>query len=1086
VTQPSRRSPLLASLLAALLLVGLLPAGTLADTATTLTLSPAGTDAATYGDTATYSATLTVQGAGTPVAGVSISFDAVPSGGGATTDLGSATTDAAGVATLAANPVSELGAGAWLVSAHWVGDGTWDPDDSPATALTVSKKTLVITPDAKTVAYSSDPPAYTFGVSGWELGESKATAAGYVDPTCTSPYTTTSAAGTPLTITCSGGSAANYTFDTSASATLTVTKANQTIAFTSTEPTNATVGGPTYTPTATATSGLSVSFSIDATAAGICTIADGVVSFTGAGTCVIDVNQAGNTNWNAAAQVQQSFAVGGGSSTTTLSSNHDPSVFGQSVTFSATVSGGGGGTPTGTVTFRDGATVLGTGTLNGSGVATFTTSTLSVATHSITAAYGGNANYTASTSSALSQSVGKASTTLGLASSDASSTYGQSVTLTATVSVTAPGAGTASGTVQFGVDGVSLGAPVALAAGHASVTTSALIVGTHEVTAVYSGDGNLSGSSTTLAGGQAVAKATLTVRADPATREYGQPNPAFTAGISGFVNGETLATSGVGGTPACSSAATESSPVAGSPYAIACAVGSLTSANYAFSFVNGSLTVAAAQSAVTLVSDHNPAVPNQPATLTATVTGLVTGLPTPGGSVEFQAWNGATWTQLDSQTLTTGFSASTPLTLPATEGEYQYRAVFTSPDGNYSNATGELVQSIGRSPVTVSITASRPTWETNVPLVFTATITPDATNATVAVTGSVDFTLDGGAVQTVAVANGAAALPAVKFTAAGVAHTITAAYRPDAAGSISYEGATAPPLTATVVANTVSATGVGVSSTSIYPYRDSWRDTVSIRGTRNEPLSVTITIYSPTGSKIRTKTYTRAAGSYAYTWNGRYSSGSVLPSGRYKVVQKLADAYGAKKSYTSYVSLSRKRMYWYTKTIYASPGPRNYQMRSTTDTKLLSSWSTTSSTPLVMQNLSIDSTDTEWKKWIAVGYQFTLPSASTYTSVSFQVKQAAAWTGTTAPSIGLIPWNGGDWGSIYWGSSGTKSRARTAMGTSTTTYYAQTLTSLTGIRSGRYVRAAIDSYTASSGGSPGPFRYSFAAVKVVVKYGILK
>ena len=89
-------------------------------------------------------------------------------------------------------------------------------------------------------------------------------------------------------------------------------KGNQTISFTSTAPAGATVGGPTYTVTATATSGLPVTFTIDASATSVCSISGSTVSFLGVGTCVIDANQAGNANFNAAPQVQQSFAVGKG------------------------------------------------------------------------------------------------------------------------------------------------------------------------------------------------------------------------------------------------------------------------------------------------------------------------------------------------------------------------------------------------------------------------------------------------------------------------------------------------------------------------------------------------------------------------------------------------------------------------------------------------------------------------------------------------------------------------------------------------------------------------------------------------------
>src|SRR4029079_1551996 len=92
-------------------------------------------------------------------------------------------------------------------------------------------------------------------------------------------------------------------------------------------------------------------------------------------------------------------------SSTTLTSAPDPSTFGQSVTLTATVTGAQG-TPTGTVTFLDGATSLGTGTLNGSGVATLSTSTLSVATHNLTANYGGSATY-ATSSGTDTQTVNK-------------------------------------------------------------------------------------------------------------------------------------------------------------------------------------------------------------------------------------------------------------------------------------------------------------------------------------------------------------------------------------------------------------------------------------------------------------------------------------------------------------------------------------------------------------------------------------------------------------------------------------------------------------------------------------------------------
>ena len=90
-----------------------------------------------------------------------------------------------------------------------------------------------------------------------------------------------------------------------------------------------------------------------------------------------------------------------GSTTTSLASSLNPSVSGQNVTFTATVSPN---TATGTVTFKNGSTTLGTGTLS-SGSATYATTGLSVGSHTITAVYGGDANNTTSTSNGLSQVV---------------------------------------------------------------------------------------------------------------------------------------------------------------------------------------------------------------------------------------------------------------------------------------------------------------------------------------------------------------------------------------------------------------------------------------------------------------------------------------------------------------------------------------------------------------------------------------------------------------------------------------------------------------------------------------------------------
>jgi hypothetical protein len=176
------------------------------------------------------------------------------------------------------------------------------------------------------------------------------------------------------------------------------------------------------------------------------------------------------------------------------------SVFGQAVTFTATVTSSAG-TPTGDVAFMEGTVTLGTGTLDADGRAGFTTSTLAVGNHTITAAYGGDGRFAASTAPAFSAAVNAAPTTTTVASSGSPSVVGQAVTFTATV-----GSGAsvpARGVVTFTIDGTAQ-PPVALDGGQAQFATSTLAVGTHAVTAAYSGDSNFSGSSGSLTVDQTV------------------------------------------------------------------------------------------------------------------------------------------------------------------------------------------------------------------------------------------------------------------------------------------------------------------------------------------------------------------------------------------------------------------------------------------------------------------------------------------------------------------------------------------------------------------------------------------------------
>jgi uncharacterized repeat protein (TIGR03803 family) len=176
------------------------------------------------------------------------------------------------------------------------------------------------------------------------------------------------------------------------------------------------------------------------------------------------------------------------SSSTALTSSPNPSTGGP-VTLTATVIGAGV-TPTGTVQFQDGQTILGSATLT-AGQATLSV-LLPGGTRSLAAVYSGDATYSGSSSPIVTQTVNLPATTTAVTAS-ATATYAASpVTFTATVSGGAP-----SGSVTFFDGNLTMGS-APLSAGTASFTTSALAVGSHSVTATYSGD-TANGASTSTA-----------------------------------------------------------------------------------------------------------------------------------------------------------------------------------------------------------------------------------------------------------------------------------------------------------------------------------------------------------------------------------------------------------------------------------------------------------------------------------------------------------------------------------------------------------------------------------------------------------
>jgi YVTN family beta-propeller protein len=181
-------------------------------------------------------------------------------------------------------------------------------------------------------------------------------------------------------------------------------------------------------------------------------------------------------------------------SPTMLTSSLNPSIYGQKVTFTATVAPSGKFTPTGTVKFKWSRFTIGSATLNSSGVATLTKSNLNADSYPLTAVYGGDANNPPSTSAVLNQSVKETISTSTLTSWPNPSTQGQAVTFTATIN--APTV-SPTGPVIFTAGKTLLGT-VQLKGRAATFTTSTLPVGSTKVTVTYNGDSNIAKSSASV------------------------------------------------------------------------------------------------------------------------------------------------------------------------------------------------------------------------------------------------------------------------------------------------------------------------------------------------------------------------------------------------------------------------------------------------------------------------------------------------------------------------------------------------------------------------------------------------------------
>ena len=557
-----------------------------------------------------------------------------------------------------------------------------------------------------------------------------------------------------------------------------------------------------------------------------------------------DVNFGSSTS-SALAQTVRPLATN-----TSLVSSANPVAFGGNVTFTASVTPS---TATGTITFNDGTGKLGTVTI-ANGTATFSSAALSIGTHSLTASYSGDTNNAAANSAAISQVVNASTTTTTIASSANPGTFGQSITLTATVKPA-----TATGTITFN-DGTTKLGTATIANGTAAFSSASLTVGTHSIAAVYGGDANnAAGASSAFSQvvNAAITTTTLTSSANPSTFAQSitltaNVSPAVATGTVTFNDGTTkLGTA----TIANGSATFSSAALTVGTHSIAAVYSGDTNNAVSTSSAVGQV-VNAATTTTTIASSANPATLGQNVVFTATVSPV-----TATGTVRFYdgtvapvapvapvnpitASAKATFRTRALNDLPVALGTATLIngkasfgTNALSSGTHALIAVYSGDTNNAASTSSALTQTVNQAATTTTSLVSSAN-----PSAFAQNITLTATVLQATATGTITFVDGTTPLGTATVANGAAS-----FSTAGLAtgsHSITAVYGGDAnnAGSssailIQSVGLVSSTISLTASPNPATAGGAITLTASLTPSNSTgtvtFKDGASPLGTAN-------------------------------------------------------------------------------------------------------------------------------------------------------------------------------------------------------------------------------------------------------------
>jgi len=512
----------------------------------------------------------------------------------------------------------------------------------------------------------------------------------------------------------------------------------------------------------------------------------------------------------------------------TLSSSLNPAMAGQSVTFTAQLSAVSG-TPTGAIQFLDGANILSTQTVSGAGSATFTTSSLTVGSHIITANYQPTGSSGASTAS-LTQVINGIATSTALTCLPNPIDIGNTAQLTAAVT---SANGTPTGSIAFTDNGATL-ATQGLVSGTTSLTYTGSVAGTHNVAAAYTPTGSFASSSATCSEVVNALPTTATLTVAPTTSSYGSPvtltatvspatlpGPSAPTGIVTFYNGA----SAIGtGTLAGGVATLAPSSLPGGSYNLTCMYGG--SSIYATSNCNPiSAIVNAAPTALTLGSSSNPVQFSSTVTFTARLT--VNGQSAGAGNTIQLSVNG------HAISLTTDATGSATYAIATlTPNSYPVSANFAATN-NLLASSASLTEVITAAPTSTSLTAAPNPADLNQQVTITAAVSSPAASAP-AVSGSVTF-YDGSTSLASAqvTAAGTASLTA-SFSVVGV-HNLTAVY----AGNADFSSGTSAVLKETITEGDFSI-NVLPGSATVYT-GVSAAVQVSVTGLQgfNQPLALT-------------------------------------------------------------------------------------------------------------------------------------------------------------------------------------------------------------------------------------------------------